>query len=306
MVTLASALVLLAGMLCVWPRGRAVVRLERMVTAAESGGTESPQAADRRLPAWSRSGWLRRLAAVAAVGGLSMLWPLPVAVVVVAVVATVGAALARGRRERAAVRAEQAAVEGLGVLVAELRAGRPPAEAFGTAGRHCGHPVVGALLGRLGRSLRLGDHLSMWETPDERPSRTTPGMSVSRVSRTGHGRTRTDCPRWQARLTAGARLSQRTGCGLAEVVAAVESDLARHDRQRADLRATAAGHRATVALLSGLPILGLAMGSGIGAEPVRILTTTAIGQILLVVGVALELLGLAWSRGLSQRAMRES
>ncbi len=306
MVTSASALVLLAGMLCVWPRARAVVRLERMVTAAEPGGSRSPRAVDRRLPAWSRSVWLRRLVAVAAVGGLSMVWPLPVAAVVVAVVATVGAALARGRRERAAVRAEQAAVEGLGVLVAELRAGRPPAEAFATAGRHSGHPVVGALLGRLGRSLRLGDHLSVWGTAGERPPRTTPGLSVSRVARTGREGTRTDCPRWQARLIAGAHLSQRTGCGLAEVVAAVESDLDRHERQRADLRATAAGHRATVALLAGLPILGLAMGSGIGAEPVRILTTTVIGQVLLVVGVALELLGLAWSRGMSHRALQES
>lgn len=304
--TLASALVLLSAWLCVWPRARALVRLERVLAAAEPGGSGSPRAADRRLPEWSRAGWVRRLVAVAAVGGLSMLWPLPVAVVVVAVVATAGAALARGRRERAAVRAEQAAVEGLGVLVAELRAGRPPAEAFATAGRHCGHPVVGAILGRLGRSLRLGDHLSVWGVAGERPPRTTPGLSVSRVARPGHEGTSPDLPRWQVRLIAGASLSQRTGCGLAEVVAAVESDLARNDKQRADLRATAAGHRATVALLAGLPILGLAMGSGIGAEPLQILTTTAIGHVLLVIGVALELLGLAWSRGMSQRAMRES
>jgi tight adherence protein B len=90
---------------------------------------------------------------------------------------------------------------------------------------------------------------------------------------------------------------------LADVVATVESDLVSCGAQRADLRATAAGHRATVALLAGLPILGLAMGSGIGAEPVRILTSTTIGHVLLVAGVALELLGLGWSSRLTRRAL---
>lgn len=304
--TLASAMVLLAAMFCAWPRALAVIRLERMVTVVEPSGRASRLATDRASPAWFRSRWLRGLFAVAAVGALARVWPLPVAVVVIAVVAAAGTAVSRGRRERAAVRAEQAAVEGLGILVAELRAGRPPDDAFATAGRHCGHPMVGALLGRLGRSLRLGDWLAVWEGGDEGPPDTAAGWPVSRIARSKREVASADCPRWQARLIAGARLSQRTGCGLAEVVAAVESDLARHGNQRAELRATAAGHRATVALLAGLPILGLAMGSGIGAEPVRILTTTGIGQVLLVGGVALELLGLAWSRRMSRRAIRES
>jgi len=89
------------------------------------------------------------------------------------------------------------------------------------------------------------------------------------------------------------------------VIAAVEADLRGLGHRRADLRASAAGHRATVALLAGLPILGLAMGSGIGAEPLRILTTTPLGHVLLLSGLTLELLGLAWSRRLVGRALRE-
>jgi tight adherence protein B len=57
-------------------------------------------------------------------------------------------------------------------------------------------------------------------------------------------------------------------------------------------------------VLAGLPALGLAMGSGVGAEPWRVLTTTGTGQVLLVVGVTLELAGLAWSRRLVGRVIR--
>jgi tight adherence protein B len=57
-------------------------------------------------------------------------------------------------------------------------------------------------------------------------------------------------------------------------------------------------------VLAGLPLLGLAMGSGVGADPWQVLTTTGTGQVLLVAGVALELAGLAWTRRLVRRAVR--
>ena len=46
------------------------------------------------------------------------------------------------------------------------------------------------------------------------------------------------------------------------------------------------------------------MGSGVGADPWGVLTGTTAGQVLLVVGVALEAAGLAWSRRLVARALR--
>jgi tight adherence protein B len=46
------------------------------------------------------------------------------------------------------------------------------------------------------------------------------------------------------------------------------------------------------------------MGSGVGADPWRVLTTTGTGQVLLVVGVGLELLGVLWSGRLVARAIR--
>ena len=53
-----------------------------------------------------------------------------------------------------------------------------------------------------------------------------------------------------------------------------------------------------------LPVLGLLMGSGVGADPWRVLTTTGTGQVLLVGGVALEAAGLVWSHRLVERALR--
>jgi tight adherence protein B len=99
-------------------------------------------------------------------------------------------------------------------------------------------------------------------------------------------------------------LSARTGCSLAAVTAAVEDDLRARHRLRLELRTATAGPRASAMLLAGLPVLGLAMGSGVGADPWRVLTTTGTGQLLLVLGVALELAGLSWTGYLVRRALR--
>ena len=107
-----------------------------------------------------------------------------------------------------------------------------------------------------------------------------------------------------ARISAAVLLSSRTGCSLAAVVAAVEDDLRARHRHRLELRSATAAPRASALLLAGLPVLGLAMGSGVGADPWAVLTTTGTGQVLLVAGVTLELAGVAWSRRLVDRALR--
>ena len=321
-VTQAGALALVAGALVAWPRSHAAIRLDRAITgvAWDAGAADDktafsgqPMAPGRALPGWFRSRWLNRSLTLGAVAALAQVWSWPMAVAVVAVGMTAVRGLLRTRAERAEGRAEQAAIEGLGVLVAELRAGRSGGDALAAAGRHCGHPVVGEVLTRLGRSLRLGDRLAQGH--DSGPEPAAPEQSSSSPARTpgaarfprgsrGQRQRRSGGSEWQRRLVDGLRLSQVSGCALADVVAAVESDLARRGQQRADLSAAAAGHRATVALLAGLPILGLAMGSGIGADPVYVLTGTPIGRVLLLTGVGLELAGLAWSRRITSRAIR--
>jgi tight adherence protein B len=106
-----------------------------------------------------------------------------------------------------------------------------------------------------------------------------------------------------ARIAAGVRLSARTGCSLASVACAVEDDLRGRLRQLQDLRTAVAAPQASAVLLAGLPVLALAMGSGIGADPWRVLTTTPVGNLLLVVGVGLEAAGLLWSSRLVRRTL---
>ena len=162
------------------------------------------------------------------------------------------------------------------VLAAELRSGRSLSAATDAAVAACGDEECG-------RSLATAVRV---------PATAPPGSRASELS---------DALR---RISAAVLLSTRTGCSLAGVLGAVEDDLRARRRHRAELRAATAGPGASAMVLAALPLLGLAMGSGVGADPWRVLTTTGTGQVLLVTGIALELAGVTWSRRLIQRAVR--
>lgn len=214
--------------------------------------------------------------AAAVVGGVGTL----LSTTLVAALAGGGALLATraelGRREH--VREErrlQALVEALGAVAAELRSGRSMESAATVAAQAFPEQEAARVLSRALRA------------PDVPPDRSAAGPFADAVSR----------------VAAAVRLSGRTGCSLVAVLAAVEDDLRCRLRQARDLRAAVAAPRASAVLLAGLPLLGLAMGSGIGADPWRVLTTTGTGQVLLVLGVGLEVAGLAWSTRLVRSAV---
>jgi tight adherence protein B len=186
--------------------------------------------------------------------------------------ALAGRAWSAGRRAAAEEDRLLAFVRGLGALAADLRSGRSLAAATEAAARACGDE-------RTGREL-----VHAVRAPDRSPAEPA-GGPVGRIS-------------------GAVRLSGRTGCSLAEVLSALEDDLRARHRHGLELRAATAGPRAGALLLAGLPVLGLAMGSGVGADPWRVLTTTGTGQVLLVAGVALEVAGVAWSVRLVRRAVR--
>ena len=214
-------------------------------------------------------------AAVAALAGALLSTPL--------VAALAGAAAFLGARAAIAARAARGGdgrlrslADGLGALAADLRSGRSLDAATGAAVAACADPECGPALARAIRAPDLG-----------RPGREEPQLGDA-----------------LDRIAAAVRLSGRTGCSLAAVAGAVEDDLRARHRQRIELRSAVAAPRASAALLAGLPVLGLAMGSGVGADPWGVLTGTSVGQALLVAGVALEAGGLAWSRRLVARALR--
>jgi tight adherence protein B len=261
-----AALLCLAGALAVWPVAGARARLARL-----SAGPRLLAPSVRLLAA--RAGPVPAGAAAALAAAL-VSTPL-VAVLAGACTALAARAWSAGRR-RARERAELAALaEGLGAFGAELRAGRSLEEAVDAAAAACGREAAARLV-RAVRAPQSGD----------------PGRGGGAL------------PAALGRISAAVLLSGRTGCSLAEVVAAVEDDLRARLRAERELRSATAAPRAGAALLAGLPVLGLAMGAGVGADPWGVLTTTAAGQVLLVAGVGLEAAGVVWSGRLVERAAR--
>lgn len=264
---MSGGLLLLAAALLLWP-GSAARRRERRRSVARQAEADRGPAAVVPLPAL----------AAAAAGALAGLLSTPLVAGLAAGCAALAARAEVRRRAGAQEEARLAALgEALTALEAELRAGRSLDEATRAAVAACADDASGGALARAVRS------------SEDRSGATVDAGELDRAL---------------ARVAAAARLSARTGCSLAAVVGAVEDDLRARSRQRLELRSATAGSQASVAVLAGLPVLGLVMGGGVGADPWEVLTTTVPGQVLLVAGVVLEVAGLAWSARLVRRAVR--
>ncbi|MEU5769833.1 type II secretion system F family protein [Streptomyces asoensis] len=96
-------------------------------------------------------------------------------------------------------------------------------------------------------------------------------------------------------LAACWRVAVDQGAGLAAGLDRLEQALRAEREQRADLRAQLAGPRATVVMLACLPVLGLALGAALGADPLHILLHTGAGLGCLLVGGVLEAAGMWWA-----------
>jgi tight adherence protein B len=103
---------------------------------------------------------------------------------------------------------------------------------------------------------------------------------------------------WQVAVDGGAGLAD----GLDRIAAALRSER----DQRDDLRAQLAGPRSTAAMLALLPVLGLVLGTGFGADPLRILLRTPAGLSCLLAGGLLEWAGLAWTTRIVRSAEEAS
>jgi tight adherence protein B len=227
-------------------------------------------------PPW-RADLPRRLAtspwaAASVAGTVAALLTTPLVAVLAAGCAALGGRALTGRRGAAAEDARLLGLaEALGVLAAELRSGRALPDAADRAAAACPDPHVGD---ELARTVRASATAGSAAGPELRG------------------------------VAAAVDLSLRTGCSLAAVAAVLEDDLRARHRHRLELRTATAGPRASAAVLAGLPVLGLAMGAGVGADPWHVLTTTGPGQVLLVTGVLLDVAGVAWVGRLSRRAVR--
>jgi tight adherence protein B len=190
-------------------------------------------------------------AAVAATAGAALGGPVAAGVAAAYALAAASACYrwhARRRRQRCAV----AAVEAVGALLAELRAGLTTSLAGGSA--FTGDPAGPAA----------------------------------------------------ARVRSAVQISERLGAPLADVLDRVEADLRSAQRLQAMVGAQMAGVRATALLLAALPVAGVLVGTGLGADPVQQLLHTTIGAGCAGAAVAMQAAGLAFTAWLTGRAVAEA
>ena len=98
---------------------------------------------------------------------------------------------------------------------------------------------------------------------------------------------------WEAGAAAGS--------GLADAVDRLAASHRAAEEVRGELEVQLAGPRATARMLSGLPLIGIALGMLLGADPLGFLLGSAIGMACLVAGVALTVVGMWWTNRIAAR-----
>ncbi|MEU2372325.1 type II secretion system F family protein [Streptomyces pseudogriseolus] len=187
-----------------------------------------------------------------------------------------GVPLLRRVRRAAAARKERdgradAVIALCGALAGELRAGRQPGEALWPAARDSGG--LGDTQAAVLAAARFGGDVPDALTAAARQ----PGAEGLRG------------------LAACWRVAVDQGAGLADGLDRLEAALRAERDQRADLRAQLSGARTTAVMLAGLPVVGLALGAALGADPLHVLLHTPQGAVCLAAGGVLEGLGLWWA-----------
>ncbi len=179
-----------------------------------------------------------------------------------------------GRRGAEADR-RAAVVDLCAALAAELRAGRQPDEALAHAARYISPVAPRAVAAAATGFDAVGGLIE---------DAALPGADGLRG------------------VAACLEVAAGAGAGLADAIERVHAAIRAEQEQRDRIAAELAGPRATARLLAGLPVVGLAIGHAIGADPVGVLLGTTWGLAVLAAGLALNGLGLWWVSALAARA----
>lgn len=274
-VDVVAALLLSGGLLC-WPSAAVRHRLS---------GVRSPWVGPRV------SAPLFRFAPLVPMGG----------VILVALVAGVGTGIAllllglaaglrwRDKRDNVwRLRTVAGMAAAVRSLVSALRAGAHPALAAEAVAEDA-EPAASRALRKVAATARLGGDVRTVRFNDSESDRTAVADPVMRMS--------------LRRVTTTWAVAQRYGIGLTELLEAVRRDLEHRHAFARDIEARMAGPRATGVVLSLLPLLGVGIGQAMGASPLAVLFGSAIGQVLLVLGVVLGVLGVLWTSKLTTSAV---
>jgi tight adherence protein B len=179
--------------------------------------------------------------------------------------------LRRRMRKADRLKANDAIVIAISSLAAELRAGQSPNSALVNAGEgHCPWPVARAV------ALTRGDTMSaLVEDSQKHPELKS--------------------------LVACWRVGLDSGSGLAASITKLAASLRTSQDIRLQLEAELAGPKATARMLALLPVVGIALGYLMGAEPITWLVLNPMGWIALVFGGGLTCLGIWWTNSIALR-----
>jgi tight adherence protein B len=191
---------------------------------------------------------------------------------------------ARARQAQEAIRV--GVIELLRSVAAELRSGRPAGIAFSVA-VELAEPRLRAAIAPLADVAARGD---VGELADAMRATAASRRELAGLSRFAA------C--WQVAATSGGALApavDRVADALHD-----EIDFAK------SLAASLAAPRATVRLLAGLPVLGLALGGAIGARPLAFLLGSPAGLCCLAVAAGFDAAGVSWARRIARQALLTS
>jgi len=174
--------------------------------------------------------------------------------------------VAATRRRKTAERREERVLELCEVLVSELRSGQPPV----TALEHC--VEVWPEFEPIATAARLGADV--------------PGALRRVADMPGASGLRDIAGAWS--------VAQGAGAGLAAALTQVAASARDSQSTRRMIAGELASAQATARLVAALPLLTLAMGSGIGGDPWGFLLGTPAGLACLALGLALAFFGLLW------------
>ena len=260
----------------VWPvarpgerRMRALIETARLVRPA----TSPRRRAGITVPA-GRVGFVMGVGS----GVVAAMWRGPVVgIAACAAAGLVSACMARAAARRAAVRHDRDLSGALRLLRAELDAGSSGQAALSAAAAVAGahQPAFEACA----RAARDGDDLLV--AVDGRP------VQAELV---------TLAQAWQ--------LADGLGVPLADVLGRVDEDVQARRSQARVVASALAGPRSSAALLAGLPVLGILLGTAMGARPLGVLFDAPSGRLLLCVGVLLDVAGVVWTDRLIRSAER--
>jgi len=195
----------------------------------------------------------------------------PLACSVAAVASTTGwLASQTGRRRRAAQMRGQV-VEACEALASGLRAGLPPDRLLQRTADDVPLLLPAASAARLGADV----------APALRAVTGTPGAERLTM------------------LAAAWDVARSSGAGLADVVSRIATMVRADAGRQRQVDAALGGARSTARLFAVLPLLGIALGAGMDADPVGVLTRSALGAWALCLGATLACVGLVWVERLS-------